>query len=391
MGITVGLLWHSLTSDNLGVGALSVSQVAIVEKAAKRAGVSVQYIILGTQGSLPPAPIDVPYESCIYNGLKSLLLKAPQFVSKVKKCDFVLDISEGDSFSDIYGEKRFLMHSLSKAMVLAVNRPLILSPQTIGPFDKKVNRLFASALMRRCEKVFARDGQSMDYLRKLGLITNTAESIDVAFRLPYMETKLSSPTGRLRVGVNVSALMYHGGYNRSNQFGLSLDYSVFVHQLISDLLGRGDCDIYLVPHVVAESLPVEDDYAVSQALIKKHPGVKIAERFLSPGAAKSFISGLDFFIGARMHACIAAFSSGVPVIPTAYSRKFAGLFSSLDYDHIGDCRKSSEQEILTLINYSLENRAELKLKVDAGNRIAEEKLSGYEDYLVQCFGKFGKG
>lgn len=33
--ITVGLLWHSLSSDNLGVGALTESQIAICNAAAK--------------------------------------------------------------------------------------------------------------------------------------------------------------------------------------------------------------------------------------------------------------------------------------------------------------------------------------------------------------------
>lgn len=45
-----------------------------------------------------------------------------------------------------------------------------------------------------------------------------------------------------------------------------------------------------------------------------------------------------------MHATIAAFSSGVPVIPTAYSRKFLGLYSGVGYENIIDLRKLSTQE-----------------------------------------------
>ena len=37
--LTIGLLWHSAVSDNLGVGALTVSQIAIVEKVAAEIGV----------------------------------------------------------------------------------------------------------------------------------------------------------------------------------------------------------------------------------------------------------------------------------------------------------------------------------------------------------------
>jgi polysaccharide pyruvyl transferase WcaK-like protein len=43
------------------------------------------------------------------------------------------------------------------------------------------------------------------------------------------------------------------------------------------------------------------------------------------------MSGLDFVVAGRMHACIGALSAGVPMVPIAYSRKFAGLFGSLGY------------------------------------------------------------
>ena len=72
----------------------------------------------------------------------------------------------------------------------------------------------------------------------------------------------------------------------------------------------------------------------------------VAPRFRTPSEAKTYIAGLDFFMGARMHACIAAFSSGVPVVPMAYSRKFAGLFGTLGYDHTVDCTTEPNEAIL---------------------------------------------
>jgi hypothetical protein len=52
----------------------------------------------------------------------------------------VLDIGAGDSFTDIYGPKRFAYLWLTKAMAIARRRPLVLSPQTIGPFSKAPRR-----------------------------------------------------------------------------------------------------------------------------------------------------------------------------------------------------------------------------------------------------------
>jgi polysaccharide pyruvyl transferase WcaK-like protein len=93
---------------------------------------------------------------------------------------------------------------------------------------------------------------------------------------------------------------------------------------------------------------------------KEVPSVTVAPAFTSPSEAKSYIAGMDFFMGARMHACIAAFSSGVPVVPMAYSRKFAGLFGTLGYDETVDCTTQSAQDILTHIFSAFERRSELE-------------------------------
>jgi polysaccharide pyruvyl transferase WcaK-like protein len=44
---------------------------------------------------------------------------------------------------------------------------------------------------------------------------------------------------------------------------------------------------------------------------------------------KGIIGQCDFFVGSRMHSCIAALSQGVPCVGVAYSRKFAGVFESV--------------------------------------------------------------
>jgi colanic acid/amylovoran biosynthesis protein len=41
------------------------------------------------------------------------------------------------------------------------------------------------------------------------------------------------------------------------------------------------------------------------------------------------IGQCDFFVGARMHSCIAALSQGVPCVGVAYSMKFGGVFDSV--------------------------------------------------------------
>ena len=109
--------------------------------------------------------------------------------------------------------------------------------------------------------------------------------------------------------------------------------------------------------------------------------MKVAPAFTSPSEAKSYIAGLDFFMGARMHACIAAFSSGVPVVPMAYSRKFAGLFGSLGYDHTVDCTSEAPEAILERIFAAYEKRRTLAEEERVALTLGLQKLGAYEAAL----------
>lgn len=78
-----------------------------------------------------------------------------------------------------------------------------------------------------------------------------------------------------------------------------------------------------------------------------------------------------------MHACIAAYSSGVPVVPMAYSRKFQGLFGALCYGRVIDCLTSNNEDAMKALELAFEDRALLAGEVAAGNRRAKEKVDIY--------------
>lgn len=378
--ITVGLLWHSLVSGNLGVGALTESNIAIIVALAEKNNFIVKFLVLGTgaQG------LDALNNELTAAGhslechLARVLNKS--FIAHVKRCNFVLDIGEGDSFSDIYGFKRFFYLWLSKNIVCTLRVPLILAPQTIGPFSNWFARVMAKQVMRRAHKVFARDYLSKEYLDQLAIVANVEESIDVAFRLPFKKV-VFEPNGIVRVGVNVSGLLFNGGYTGNNQFGLSIDYADTITKLLTELVNLQNVEIHLVSHVIEPHMPIEDDMAVAHSLAKKFPSLIVAPHFNRPSDAKSYIAGLDYFCGARMHACVAAFSSGVPVVPMAYSRKFNGLFGSLGYPHIADCRQDSQQVVIDKILDGFNSRVQLKRDVAIGLEQVNSRLEKYENII----------
>lgn len=384
--ITVGLLWHSANSDNLGVGALTVSNIAIVENIADQLGRTVKFKILGWRD---PEPAYVKGDNIEVVSLRARDFLDPSgLYSAIRGCDLVLDISAGDSFADIYGAKRFMFNILAKANVVAARRTFILSPQTVGPFQRWWARILAGIFMRRATKVVTRDSLSTSFLKDFGLDNKIVEATDVAMRLPYTPPKKKTGS-KTAIGLNVSGLLFNGGYTQDNMFSLVADYPALIRKLITHFQSLPDCEIHLVGHVISHGQAVEDDYRVAELLVEEFPGAILAPRFANPSDAKSYIAGMDFFAGARMHACIAAFSSGVPVLPMAYSRKFAGLFGTLEYKHLADCKTQTAEEIIDIIITAFERRAELKKEVDISFAIAEKKLGAYEEVLRVALAKQG--
>jgi colanic acid/amylovoran biosynthesis protein len=387
--IMVGLLWHSVSSNNMGVGALTLSHMKILEGECKKFGKEPKFILFGTSGRR--ANYSEGFDERIFRiekvTRKNLIDPRSEIHKLFRQCAIVFDLGEGDSFSDIYGWRRYSVHALSKMCCMLHGIPLVLAPQTIGPFDNRLNRLVARILMGRARKTFCRDHLSKEYAEKMG-VKNAELVTDVAFALPFEDQKSRYQDGKIHVGMNVSGLLYRGGYTGDNMFSLKMDYPHLIDRLIDYFLQQKNCSLHLVAHVTGSmedgvSDNPEDDHVINLQIKRKFPELILEKIPVSPIEAKSLISGYDFFVGSRMHACIAAFSAGVPVIPVAYSRKFKGLFDSIGYPHVADCQEESEEAVFNKVTQGFHERARLKEQVDAGNLRAVQKLDHYRAEIAE--------
>ncbi|OLT21997.1 hypothetical protein BJF81_14100 [Ornithinimicrobium sp. CNJ-824] len=331
----IGLLGIQCDTANLGLSALTYAAVAIVDELVPTDTRFVLFSInsdraldrmrsqLGTGRSISAVPF-----------WHRRPLSMARSVREIARCELVVDLTGGDSFSDIYGSKRLLRKLIHKELVLATGTPLVLGPQTYGPLLRKVWRPWYRHVLDRAALVVARDRLSADFVATL-TDRPVLLSTDVAVRLPW--TPPARRSARPRVAFNVSGLLWGGGYTGTNQFNLTVGYQDYCHGVVGALLAQG-YDVELVPHVLTRSFEggLEDDVGAAQVLLAQHPEATLAPPFDDPIDAKSHISGFDAFIGSRMHATIAAFTAGVPTIPAAYSRKFAGFFGSLGYPVLVD-------------------------------------------------------
>lgn len=384
----------SINEGNRGCVALSYCAIYLIDKVFDSTGYKL-YLTDSHEGlgghSISVDGKTIRYESILiprYNTLKGLaksfvFLKSSLSGLKIlKKADLVMDIGQGDSFSDIYGCTHYdsidFIHILSRHF----KKPYIFLPQTIGPFKDNIACEKAIKSLSKSSMVMVRDKASYEYVKKIcPSQNNVREYLDVAFVLPY--NRIDFDKGYTHVGLNVSALLWNGGYTKNNQFNLACDYKELIRNIIDFFLQQSNTKVHLIPHVVLQERNIENDYEICYDLWRNYSNsnLLLAPFPLDPIEIKSYIAGMDFFMGARMHATIAAYSANVPVVPMAYSRKFNGLFEdTLSYPHVVDLKSAGNKEALLKIEEIFIQREEVKQSItNTMNGIVKDRL----DMLVK--------
>ena len=388
--IEIGIFGAPVNNNNLGCQALTYSIINLLEAASKDLNIQFHYNIFEWD---PNQELDRIFcnrlklnssklLSVRLGNYRGLLRKIKHCVDNrnmklvIKNCTLVIDLTEGDSFADIYGQDRYDTLTLIKEMV-EQSAPLILGSQTYGPFQNPENEKRAADVIRRAEAVFTRDRISGDYVKKISGVTPIL-TCDLAFRLPY-ESRSNEKTGSAkRVGFNISGLLVSDKQEgTSTEFTLKTNYDEFVRDVLDYLISH-QYEVHLIGHVAA-------DYTVNKMLKEKYPSVILAPEFDNPMDAKSYISSMDLFIGSRMHATIAALTSNTPVVPVAYSRKFTGLFENVDYPYVVDLQTEDTNEAVQAVIDRIENYDETKIATEKSYQIAmrqnDECLKAYETVI----------
>jgi polysaccharide pyruvyl transferase WcaK-like protein len=299
-------------------------------------------------------------------------------------------IAGGDSFSDIYGLRRLLYVTLPQILVLLMEKPLILLPQTYGPFKTGTSRTLARWILRRAQAVYSRDTDGIDTIKTLtgesGPDVHVVPDIGFYMKCEPVDAKVISFIENIKsrgplIGLNISKLLYMGGYTGNNMFQLREPFPALVDALVSYIVRNLGGQILLIPHVCGNMLSQEDETSLCKQLRENYSAsygdrVDYIDRKLNHRQMKTVIGKCDMFIGARMHACIGAVSQGVPTVCLAYSSKFAGVMRPLgDGAKIADLRVVTIADVINEVGRVFVERGILR-------RQLEEKLHEFEEKKI---------
>jgi polysaccharide pyruvyl transferase WcaK-like protein len=336
---------------------------------------------LSPRGALREHLLWVLFLACIcrlmpITTIRNWIVRSNQRLRVLMAADFVGDIRAGDSFSDIYGVRRFLFGIIPSIIAILMRKKLVLLPQTYGPFKSKVSKQAARFVMRRAVKLYSRDRDSIELVHEMLGEQDKRKSVqfcpDVAFVLesvlpenPDIQPELNRESNIPLIGFNISSMLYREGYTGNNEYGLMFNYKEFVHILLRDLMERTNAHVLLVPHEYflykigsQECNEIHISEKERESTDKKyHDRIHLVKREYNQNEIKGIIGLCDFFVGSRMHACIAALSQCIPAVGIAYSKKFHGVFESIGLsDCVADARTSTKDELLGKIISSFEKR-----------------------------------
>ncbi|NLX93991.1 MAG: polysaccharide pyruvyl transferase family protein [Clostridiales bacterium] len=294
----------------------------------------------------------------------SIIHSYADFFEAAMSADVCLSVG-GDTYC--YGDNsviRVLTSELKKR-----GKTVVLWGASIGKedldFEKEKNLACFDA-------IFVRESLTFELLKNRNINPNVFLFPDPAFTLEKEELPL--PDGweeKNTVGINVSSIVVE----RNPKLIL------IVADLIKHILKNTDMSVALVPHVTSAN---NNDMPALTALLNEMKSEDIKRVFILPDDLnseqyKGYIARLKFFIGARTHATIAAYTSFVPTIVLGYSIKSRGIAKDLFGDELfvlNAQRLHSGTQLIESFNALCEQEHEIKKTL--ANEIPQKIRAAYE-------------
>ncbi len=266
--------------------------------------------------------------------------------AQAQDCDICLSVG-GDTYC--YGDNhgiRVLTKELKKS-----GKKVVLWGASIGEEDLTDEKLES---MKDFDAIFTRESLTFELLKNKNANENIFLSPDPAFCMERDEVEpIEGFTKENTLGLNVSPLVE--SYNPK--------ITKITEDFIKYVLENTTLKILLIPHVIEQG---NNDYEYMFKFYERFSAsgrVAILPPDLNAKQYKGYIARTGFFIGARTHATIAAYSSGVPTAVLGYSVKSRGLAKDLfgEEKYVVNSRQlESAQPIIDEFNALIKNEREIK-------------------------------
>lgn len=248
----------------------------------------------------------LPTVSGLVGGLLPHQIKDAFGLVSSKDVGGVLDAA-GFAYSDSFSIQRSKREAKISAAWKKRGVPRVFLPQAFGPFTNPEQARWTRTLLDGAELVYARDRQSLDFVKGLGAKADVRLAPD--FTVGLKPTGIPSPVdGEFGAVVPNAKMLSHTKLSAE-------EYTQFLADGVSELRAQGLRAVVVIHE--------HNDRALAKALSARAE----VETFESPDplVLKRVLSDARIVVASRFHALVSALSSRTPVVALGWSHKYAEL------------------------------------------------------------------
>ena len=281
-------------------------------------------------------------------GLRSIYRS--ELIRNIKNSDFVVSTSDENfketaSLLPINPYWVFTWWSMLASRTLDVmtarsfGKPLIMFPNSIGPFKTWIGRFLSRISLNSCDYLLIRDPISYAIINELKISTPKILTYDTA--LLFKKRSNSSFKVFPKPVIGVSPGIYSHSLSESEVENYILAHS----KSLDTLIERYGFFVVFLPHYISGFS--NDDFEISKFIIERMKNKSKTKIIETKDAAelKEYLDSMDIVLSSKMHPAILAASGYVPVFCVAYDHKQTAFFQRLG---MSEC-------VLNLRNISYEN------------------------------------
>lgn len=258
-------------------------------------------------------------------------------------------------------------------------------PYSLYAFDRWANEHQVKLILWGCSIEETKDTEMIKDLSRFDLII-ARESLTYDFLNKVLENKimlLPDPAFTLKpkavaddiikvsydtIGINISPMIMEYEKNENMAFKNYV-------RLIEYIIKKTQFNVLLIPHVTVETTDDRKPLKELYNMFCSSGRIQIVED-MNCSELKYLIGKCRFFIGARTHATIAAYSSCVPTLVVGYSVKARGiakdLFGTIENYVLSVQQLDNENELVTAFQWLYSHEKEVK---DHLNKIMPEYIA----------------
>jgi colanic acid/amylovoran biosynthesis protein len=265
-------------------------------------------------------------------------------------------------------------------LAVAVQRPLVLFTQSLGPFRNASYRKALGRIASAASLVLLRDAASRDHVLDLGVdAKKLLVSADAAFAVtkdPLRDAQVQRIRSEPGLHIAISVRAWKWFQQVTAEDGMARFKAALVEvtrRLVED---RGAHVTYVSTCQGVPEYLMDDSKTAVEIVAALPPAIRsrvvVDRAFHTPQALAALLETMDLAVATRMHFAILAMMAGKATVPIAYEFKTTELFAGMKLGHlVEDIETVTAKSLLEKVDWVLDHRGDVETAI--GESVARER------------------